>query len=293
MTDSVPGTDSPEGGESFVDLHSHSTASDGACAPTAVVEAAARIGLAALALTDHDTVSGIAEAAAAGDRLGVRVVPGVELSAVHAEREVHLLGLHLEHLERVESDLAIFRASRRVRAETIVARLHAVGVPLALEDVLAEAGGGVIGRPHIARAIVAGGWARDQRDAFDRYLGTGRPAFVPKQRLTASDAIDLIHRGGGLALFAHPASEGNRSRVEGLVRAGLDGLEVRHPSHTADDIARIGALADHFGLARSGGSDWHGAGEGTRVLGAMRVPTAWLTEQESRVQRRRDAIPLG
>jgi predicted metal-dependent phosphoesterase TrpH len=276
----------------FADLHTHSTASDGSCAPAAVAEAAARAALAVLALTDHDTVAGVPEARAAGNRLGVRVVAGVELSAVHADREIHILGLHLERLDLMEAELEVFRSARRARAEEIVRKLHSLNVPVSLDAVFAEAGDGAIGRPHIARAIIAGGWARDARDAFDRFLGSGRPAFVEKRRLTAGDAIDLIHAAGGLACFAHPSAEGTRSRVEALAALGLDGLEVRHPSHSAEDVARVAALAAHFDLVRTGGSDWHGAGEGPRLLGAMEVPGAWVDEQDARVRRRRSAIPI-
>ena len=272
-------------GGPFVDLHTHSTASDGAFAPADVVARAAAAGLAALALTDHDAVDGVAEARAAGESLGVRVVAGVELSAVEKnEREVHLLGLHIERADLIAGELATFRDTRRSRAEEMVSRLNALSVPVTLDAVLAEAAGGAIGRPHVARAIVRGGWVRDQREAFDRYLGNGRPAFVPKHRLTVADAIELVHDAGGIAVLAHPGPEGTRARVEALVAAGLDGLEVRHPSHSAEDAARLGALVEHFGLVPSGGSDWHGALEGPRVIGNQRVPLQWLVRQEERVE---------
>jgi 3',5'-nucleoside bisphosphate phosphatase len=269
-------------GPALVDLHTHSTASDGAFAPADVIAHAARAGLAALALTDHDTVAGVAEARAAGEAAGVRVIAGVELSAMDGEREIHLLGLHLERPELIEGELAAFRDTRRSRAEEMVARLNALSVPVTMDAVLGEAGAGAIGRPHVARAIVRGGWVRDQREAFDRYLGAGRPAFVEKHRLLVGDAIRLVHDAGGIAVFAHPGSDGTRARIEPLAALGLDGVEVRHPSHSAEDVARLGALADHFGLVPSGGSDWHGAVEGPRVIGNQRVPAEWLARQEER-----------
>jgi predicted metal-dependent phosphoesterase TrpH len=152
----------------FVDLHTHSTASDGAFAPAEVVRRAHLAGLAAVALTDHDTLGGVDEARGAGDALGIRVLAGVELSAVEGERETHLLGLHIERVDRIESHLADFRATRRARAAEIVNRLNRLDVPVTLDAVLAQAAGGAIGRPHVARALVAGGWARDQREAFVR-----------------------------------------------------------------------------------------------------------------------------
>jgi len=160
-------------GGPYIDLHSHSTASDGSKAPSAVIAAARAAGLAAIALTDHDTMAGVAEASEAGRALGVRVVPGVELSAMDGDREIHVLGLHVTRSDAIEDALREFRNSRFVRAEEIVAKLNALGVPITLDAVLGQAAGGAIGRPHVARALIEEGWARDSRDAFDRYLGAG------------------------------------------------------------------------------------------------------------------------
>ena len=270
----------------FVDLHVHSTASDGSRPPADVVAAAKRAGLSAIALTDHDTVGGIDEATRAGLVQGVRVVPGIELSAVEGDVETHILGLHLSDTREMEATLAGLRDMRRTRAERIVLRLNELGVRVELAAVLEQAAGGAIGRPHVARAMIAEGWAVDFRDAFDRYLGNGRPAYVPKERLAIVDAISLIHRAGGLAVLAHPAQAGTRERIEAFVRDGIDGVEVRHPSHSSEDIARLSALVDYFGLVPSGGSDWHGAADGNRTLGTMRVPAEWLARQDGRVRAR-------
>jgi predicted metal-dependent phosphoesterase TrpH len=277
----------PEG--SYVDLHAHSTASDGSRSPTAVVSAAKAAGLAAIALTDHDTMDGVAEAVAAADQVGIRVVPGVELSATQDDREIHLLGLHIQRPAAIDESLRAFRERRHERAIQIVAKLNELGVSVSFDDVLARAGGAALGRPHLARVLIEGGWARDSRDAFDRYLGNGRPAYVPKHRLSMGDAIALVHAGGGLAVLAHPGAEGRRDVIERFVALGLDGVEVRHPGHSAEDMNRLGALVDFFGLVRSGGSDWHGANEGPRVLGVMRVPASWLEQQDARVEARRAA----
>ncbi len=266
-----------------VDLHTHSTASDGARPPREVVRAAREVSLAAIALTDHDTVDGLAEATDEGRMQGVRIVPGIELSAVEGDSETHVLGLHLQQVGRLEAQLRDLRAMRLTRAERIVIRLNELGVRVTLEDVLVQAGGGAVGRPHIARALVNEGWATDLRDAFDRYLGNGRAAFVPKDRLSIDDAIAMIHDAGGLAVLAHPGQSGTRKRIEALVGNGLDGVEVRHPSHSAEDIARLSALVEHFGLIPSGGSDWHGSAEGGRTLGMMRVPLAWLERQDQAI----------
>jgi predicted metal-dependent phosphoesterase TrpH len=276
----------PAAADGYVDLHMHSTASDGSRAPRDVVREAKRVGLAAIALTDHDTLDGLADATACGVELGVRVVPGVELSAVEGDVETHILGLHLTETRELESKLVELREMRRTRAERIVARLNELGVRIALQSVLDQSAGGAIGRPHVARAMVAEGWAVDFRDAFERYLGNGKPAYVKKDHLPIVDAIGLIHRAGGLAILAHPSHGGTRERIEAFVRDGIDGVEVRHPSHSAEDIARLGALVEHFSLVPSGGSDWHGAAEGPRILGMMRIPSEWLVRQDSRVRAR-------
>jgi 3',5'-nucleoside bisphosphate phosphatase len=270
----------------FVDLHVHSTASDGTRPPDEVVREAKRVGLSAIALTDHDTLDGIAAATAAGAALGVRVVPGIELSAVEGDAETHILGLHLSDTRHLDERLIGLREMRRGRAERIVVRLNELGVRIEMAAVLEQAAGGAIGRPHVARAMIAEGWAVDFRDAFDRYLGSGRPAYIAKERLSAVDAIAAIHSAGGLAVLAHPAQSGTRERIEAFAHAGIDGVEVRHPSHSPEDVARLTALVDFFGLVPSGGSDWHGASEGSRTLGMMRIPEAWLERQDARIRDR-------
>ena len=270
------------GRPTFVDLHTHSTASDGILPPEQVIEAAQRCGLSALALTDHDTIGGIDAARKAGERLGIRVIAGVELSAFCNEHEVHILALHLAHLEALEKRLGELRALRYTRARKIVDKLNVLGIPLTIDEVLQQSNGGAVGRPHVARALIARGVVHDFRDAFMRYLGGGASAFVAKEHLAIEDAIAIAHEAGALAIWAHPGDGGRRDRVEPLVAAGLDGLEIRHPSHSADDIKRLQALADFFGLVPSGGSDWHGASEGPRRLGIMNVPIEWLERQDEK-----------
>ena len=272
--------------ERYVDLHMHSTASDGAVAPADVVVAAQHAGLSAIALTDHDTVDGVAAAQAAGASLGVRVIAGVELSAVDEGEEIHVLGLHLAHPEHMAAALDELKESRRDRAKLIVERLNSLGIPVTLDAVYAAADGGAVGRPHIAKALVAGGWARDFRDAFDRWLGNGKPACIEKRTVTFEEAARLIHDAGGLAVYAHPGGAVSRAELEELASLGLDAVEVRHPSHTMDEIVRLSALTNELGLVPSGGSDWHGAQEGYRALGSMKVSADWLTRQDARVRQR-------
>ena len=272
------------GRPTFVDLHTHSTASDGTLPPERVVEAAKRCNLAAIALTDHDSIAGVAAARAAGDRLGIRIVPGCELSAFQDDHEVHLLALHLTRIETLERRLAELRTLRYDRAQKIVEKLNALGIAITFEEVLKQANGGAVGRPHVARALIARGAVADFKDAFVRYLGGAGAAFVPKARLSVEDAIEIAHEAGGLAVWAHPAEGGRRERLEPLVNAGLDGVEVKHPSHSAEDVKRLQALAEFFGLVVSGGSDWHGASDGQRRLGNMNVPITWLDMQDRRLE---------
>ena len=272
-----------------VDLHMHSTASDGALAPSAVVAAARAAGLAAIALTDHDTMAGLVEAELAAGPLGIRVVRGVELSAHDGAKEIHLLALHVSRPDLIESQLSLFRDERATRAQGIVDRLRRIGIDVSIETVMEEAAGGAVGRPHVARALVRGGHVRDSREAFDRYLAAGKPGYIAKTRLEIADAIALAHAAGAIAVWAHPGYECRRERLESLVKLGLDGVEVRHPGHVGEDIKRIAALVDFFGLVPSGGSDWHGTPEGQRSIGCMHIPPAWLHQQDVHLARRNAA----
>ncbi|MEO6527412.1 MAG: PHP domain-containing protein [Gemmatimonadaceae bacterium] len=273
----------PSGTTAFVDLHMHSTASDGSRSPGDVVRAAKRAALSAIALTDHDTVDGLAEARIVGAELGVRIINGVELSAVEGELETHLLGLHLQDTGVLERGLGALREMRGRRAAHIVERLQSIGVQITLDDVLLQSGEGAIGRPHVARALVADGWATDVRDAFDRYLGANKPAYVAKDQLGMREAIAMVHAAGGLAVLAHPGTAGTRERLESLAALGMDGVEVKHPSHSSQDTARLRALTDELELIPSGGSDWHGAADGPRTIGMMRVQGEWLDRQDARL----------
>jgi predicted metal-dependent phosphoesterase TrpH len=269
-----------------VDLQVHTTASDGALAPAAVVEAAAAAQLYAIAITDHDTVDGLAEAAEAGARLGVRIVPGVELSSHFEDEELHLLGLHLANRDAMRDALADLQEQRVVRAQRIVETLNAHGIPVTMDAVLREAGDGAVGRPHIARAMLAGGWVREFREAFDKWIGWGRPAYMAKDRFDVADAIALVHKAGGLAVWAHPGELATPARIDRLAKLGLDAVEVLHPSHPPYLVQRLVDHTEKAGLLPSGGSDWHGTQEGPRKLGGQLVPKVWLDWQDERLAAR-------
>jgi predicted metal-dependent phosphoesterase TrpH len=263
----------PTDGE--VDLHTHSTASDGLLAPAELVAEAARRGLRALALTDHDTVGGLEEAVAAGQRVGVEVVPGVELGTDARPHEVHLLGYFVDPASpALLAALAGQVAHRRERAARIVERLNDLGIGVTFDEVLALAGSGSIGRPHLARALIAHGAAADVPDAFDRYLAGGRPAYVRRQALSPEEAIALVRAAGGVPVLAHPLTTGDpEATVVRLVPIGLGGIEVFYGEYGAATRADLLALADRHGLIATGGSDFHGAGfRHGRELGGASVP---------------------
>lgn len=270
----------------FVDLQVHSTASDGALPPEDVVRSAVDAGLVAIALTDHDTLAGVEPARAAAAALGLRVVAGVELSVHFHGRELHVLGLHVRDLAALEAQLDGYRDARIGRAEAIVRKLEGLGIAITMDDVRAQTSGASLGRPHVARALVARGYVAELREAFDRWLGNGRPAYVEKQRLELADAIPMLHAVGALAVWAHPGRLGTPDLVRQVAQAGMDGMEIHHPSHSLDDRVRFAALAERHGLLKSGGSDWHGQFDGPRVIGNQHVPKAWLDVQDARVAER-------
>jgi predicted metal-dependent phosphoesterase TrpH len=245
-----------------------------------VVERARAAGLAAISLTDHDTVAGVPAAVAAGERLGVRVVSGCEFSTAAPWGEMHVLGYFLPtDSASLEVFLERCRADRMRRARAMVDRLQTMGLSLEFDDVLRHARGGAVGRPHVARAIVQGGGAGGMSEAFDRYIGRGRPAFVEKVLPTFAEVADLVHSVRGIVSLAHLKDRGTRTFLERLKGQGLDALETRHPSHDPDTRARLTDIALALGLLRTGGSDWHGdpePGETHGALGSQEVPLDWL-----------------
>ena len=269
-----------------VDLHCHSTASDGEYPPADVARRAQAAGLAAIALTDHDTTGGVPEATRAGEALGLRIVSGCEFSVKAPWGELHLLGYFLPPGHAgLEQFLAGTRAARQRRAEQIVGHLRRLGITIELVDVARAANGGAMGRPHVARALVQRGASVDMNDAFARYLGRGRPAYVEKPLPTLQQVADLVHAVGGIAVAAHLGDHGTEGQIRQFQEQGLDGLEVRHPSHSPGIERRLTGIAQRLGLAISGGSDWHGdmeVGDSHAPLGGMEVPLEWLEKLEER-----------
>ena len=251
-----------------------------------MVERAAQAGLAAIALTDHDTVSGVPEALEAGGSLGVRVVSGCEFSVAADWGELHVLGYFLPiDSDMVELFLARCRDDRYRRANSMVHRLRGLGISVDFERVLETARGGAIGRPHVAQVLVESEAVQGIQEAFDRYIGRGKPAFVAKNLPSFRDVAELVHRAGGLVSAAHLKDRGSRRALRRLQAQGLDAVETRHPSHSVQVRANLTEHTMALGLLQTGGSDWHGdAGSEPFVatIGSQQVPLEWLVLMEQR-----------
>ncbi|MFW6146228.1 MAG: PHP domain-containing protein [Planctomycetota bacterium] len=266
----------------LVDLHTHSTASDGTASPEAVVALAEQRRLAAVALTDHDTTDGLAAAAAAAAAYDeLTFIPGVELSAVSQGTSYHMLGLHIDaDAPALTAILRRLRDARRRRNDETIAVLRGVGIDITPDDLPGR--GRVVGRPHIARALVSKGVARDEADAFDRYLLPGRPAYIKRDRPRPGETIDAIHGAGGVAVLAHPIHLGyaNAAQCERIVRSligrGLDGVEAYHSDQCPAQTRLLIDLARRLKLVVTGGSDFHGPSYGDFTLGRPRVPKTVL-----------------
>lgn len=258
----------------WVDLHLHTNFSDGADAPKAVAERAASLGVSAIAITDHDTLGGLPEAQAACAVHGIEFLPGVEISSHIGTQELHILGLGVDPANAALGDRLIQMAEVRLdRARTMAAKLNKLGVPVDVAAIEARVHGGVLGRMHLAQAVVELGHAATVQDAFDKYLKTGRPAYVARESISARDAVDAIHAAGGLAFVAHPGIGRIDSRFDVLLDLPFDGIEVFHSKHTADQQKRYAALIENRGLLASGGSDCHGGIKGDPLLmGTVRTP---------------------
>ncbi|MFN0151472.1 MAG: PHP domain-containing protein [bacterium] len=254
------------------DLHLHTSCSDGAHTPEAVVLLAKQKGLGGIALTDHDTVGGLAEARAASDRAGLVFVNGIEMTCRCEGRDIHILGYFFdESNEQLRASLTRFRERREERGREMVAKLNALGVEISFADVTKISGAAPVGRPHVARVLVASGAVKSVDDAFRRYLHDDGPAFAPASTLSAADAIALIRAAGGIASIAHPVLYRGRPTAETLVQVladeGVSALEVWHPKHGPDDTQRLVDLAKKYRLVETGGSDFHALAYGTVAPG--------------------------
>lgn len=262
-----------------VDLHSHTTASDGALAPRELVRTAVRHGVRVLAITDHDSTEGLAEAIEeAAKHPPLEIVPGLEINCDVEGGEVHVLGYCLDYEAGWFQDfLREQRAERRARVTRIADRLAGLGMPIDPQEVFALVKEGSAGRPHVAQVMVKRGYVKSVREAFDKYLHAGGPANVPRKRLTPAEAVALIRRARGVPVLAHPGLADRDDMIPELVRAGLMGIETYYPEHSAAQTAKYLALCRAQGLVATGGSDYHGAQTGrANPPGSPAVPlSAW------------------
>lgn len=280
---------------SRVDLHLHTTHSDGSCTPSELVRLAHQAGVTALAVTDHDIMTGVAQATAEGEHYGIEVIPGVEISSMIGQSELHILGYFLDWQDPILNErFTTLRESRHRRNPQIVERLQALGIDITYDEVRALAGSDSVGRPHIARALMDKHVVSSAKEAFDRFLANGKPAYVPRDLPNPAEAIQWIKAAGGLAVLAHPTwvKLADRSLVEllrELKTAGLDGVEVYYSTHSSRQIREYLSLAQQLGLLITGGSDFHGLTKPDIDVGigkgTLHVPTSLLPKMKAAVGR--------
>lgn len=246
----------------LVDLHTHTTASDGTLSPEALVHEAADAGLAGIGITDHDTINGVAAGLAAGEREGIIVVPGVEINTDFRSTEVHVLGYYIDiESPRLSEELQRLRDERFNRGKRIVERLNQLGMNISMERVQEISGGGAIGRPHVARAMVEAGYVSSVNSAFGKWLIRGTPAYVERYKLTPVQAIEIITEAGGVPILAHPGDAKCDDIIPDLVKAGLKGFEAAHTDHSSHQRKHYIKLARKYHVLATGGSDYHGPNE--------------------------------
>jgi hypothetical protein len=286
----------PAPGASFADLHLHSLFSDGTFTPEELAGRGGQAGLAALSLTDHDTVEGCGRMAQACEALGIEFVVGTELTAEFEDKEVHLLGYFFDpHNGPLLAEIRKFQVVRKSRIHEMVARLNKINIPLRAETVFAVANCRSPGRPHVARALVQEGLCPSMEEAFDRFLKKGRRAWVPKCKISALDAIALIHQAGGLAVMAHPGLNHCDDIIPILAGQGLDGIECFHTKHSAKMSNHYLSIASRLNLLVTGGSDCHGYSKGKPLIGGVKLPGIYWQKLKAAHQNRagRCALILG
>lgn len=266
------------------DLHMHTIHSDGTLTTRELMERAKRVGLTTISITDHDNTGAIDEALTLSADLGIEVISGMELSASIGESDIHILGYFFDHAHQGLLEYLSFHRQERVkRAKRIVGKLNDLQIPLTLESVMEQAGNGSVGRPHIANALLDEGLTETYHEAFFKYIGFGKPAYEKKYQVTPRETIELIASAGGISFIAHPGNTIDEKILVELLRQGVDGIEVIHPSHSPERVAHFRGIANEYFLLTSGGSDFHGGRKNdVEVFGKY-----YISEEEVDVMRRR------
>ncbi len=275
----------------FADLHLHTQFSDGTFTPEELVLRAQQKGLACIAVTDHDSVEGCARAATACAAVKMDFIPGAELTAEHNDIEVHILGYFLDITDdKFLARIATFQSVRQNRIHEMVAALNKLGIPLKAESVFALANCKSPGRPHVARTLVKENLIGSLDEAFERFLKKGRPAWVPKTKMSALEAVELIHQAGGLAVIAHPGLNRSDDIIPDLVAAGMDGIECFHTKHSTVMSERYLEIADKYHLLVTGGSDCHGFSKKAPLIGTVKLPYEHVEQMKSARENRKSEI---
>jgi len=279
---------------SKIDLHIHTTASDGTFSPKEVVMNSRAKDLKAIAITDHDTVDGIEEALQAGKQQGIEVIPGVELSVNYPKGEMHILGYFIEHKSKcLQYELKLLQKHREERNPQVIAKLNQLGIEVTMQEAIEISGGKLVGRPHIAALLKEKGYVSCIQEAFDQYLAKGKPAYVAKEKLTPQEGIQIIKQAGGIAILAHPKHLGHSDiELEELLRElknfGLDGLEVYYTTQREKDTNKYLSLCAKFSLLATGGTDFHGDNKPEIELGVGRgnliIPYYLVERMKERVE---------
>ena len=269
----------------FTDLHLHTTFSDGTYSPEQLVAEARRFHFVAIALTDHDTVEGCSRMCDACTTAGIEFIPATELTCEVDQIELHMLGYFLDvDNPKLLKQMTRFQASRHERIREIVARLRKLQVPLDEEEVFAIANCKSPGRPHVARALIQRKICASLDEAFERFLKKNRPAWVPKEKITAEEALQLIHEAGGLAVVAHPGLARTEEALPALIEAGIDGIECFHTRHSPSASEYYVGVAEKFNLAVTGGSDCHGMNKGKPLIGSIKLPSEYVRQLKDRLR---------
>ena len=272
--------------EGWADLHVHTNASDGLYTSEQVVALAVDKKLRAVSITDHDAIRGINPALEEAEKYDLEIIPGIELSTTESQNDIHILGYFIDiSNKQILHYIHLFQEERIRRAEKIVNKLKSMGLRLNLDLIMQKSGPGSLGRPHIADALMEEGYVLSYDEAFYKYLGNGKPAYVPKYKISPAEGINLIHEAGGLSFIAHPGMDVATDSLVNYMKVGLDGIEILHPKHSQEKANELYQFAIRHSLLVSGGSDCHGNRKGNELLGLFNVPYQFIVDIKEKIEK--------